>query len=91
MIDIEKLKCHYCDKTYSRLSSLKFHCQTSQQHDVIESGIPQDTLKIKTPKTNIIAKRNRIERDRNLPEELQVNLFIKSLTEKHFDFNYLFY
>lgn len=27
----------------------------------------------------------------NLPEELQVNLFIKSLDEEHFNFDYLFY
>jgi len=27
----------------------------------------------------------------NLPVELQVNLFIKSLSEDMFDFNYLFY
>lgn len=27
----------------------------------------------------------------NLPEDLQVNLFIKALSEEHFNFQYLFY
>lgn len=66
MIDIENLKCNYCDKTYSVLSSLKLHCQTGQNHaeNVLKSGIPQpDPNTIKKIKIPVIANNNRLERN----------------------------
>ena len=65
MIDVENLKCNYCNTTYSVLSSLKLHCQTGQKHNenVIKSGIPQDISSIKKIKVNKIAENNRLTKN----------------------------
>lgn len=72
MIDIDNLKCNYCNKIFITKNELKSHCENTNKHkkNVIISGIPESDFKLlkSSKKSDKMTRydKKRIERNKNI-------------------------